>query len=109
MSPLITVLLAGLSTQPSQEKLHLPAIFSDGLVLQRNIPIPIFGTAKPGNRVVVEMGTERLSTYAEKDGRWMVKLSPHGAGGPYIIWVKTAATQIRLQDVQVGEVWLASG
>ena len=89
--------------------LHLPQIFSDGMVLQRNAPIPIFGSAKPGTRVVVQLASERKATYAGKDGRWILRLNAHSAGGPYDLTVKTSAQQLNFHDLLIGEVWLASG
>ncbi len=89
--------------------LVMPQIFSDGMVLQRNMQIPIFGTAKPGVRVLVQLASEKKATYADRNGRWILRLNPHTAGGPYELDVKTSAQQLTFKNVLIGEVWIASG
>src|SRR5690606_10705020 len=61
----------------------LPRIFSDGMVLQREQPIAIWGWADPGEFVVVRLKNQQQKTTADCDGKWNVRLSPETAGGPF--------------------------
>lgn len=83
------------------------ALFSDGAVLQRGIPVPVWGDADIGERVTVEFQGQKASTVA-KDGRWMVHLKPLRAGGPYGMSI-SGRNRIEIHDMLVGEVWVASG
>ena len=87
---------------------RLPKIFSDGMVLQRDQPIPVFGMAEPGGEVAVTLGEARATATADVDGRWKVELPPMEAGGPHELVVAGADT-LSFADVLVGEVWVASG
>ena len=83
----------------------LPAMFADGAVLQRERPVPVWGTAAPGEAVTVSFRGQTASTQADRLGRWSVALQPAAAGGPYELTVNN----ITLKNVLVGEVWIASG
>ena len=56
-------------------------LFTDGAVLQRDMPVPVWGTADDGEKVTVKFQGQEVSTTA-KDGKWMVKLAALKAGGP---------------------------
>lgn len=84
------------------------AIFSDGMVLQRGKPIPVFGFAPPGSTVSVEFNGQRVSTVTEPEGRWALNLRAVDKPGPHILTVRgTSKTVVR--NVLVGEVWLCAG
>jgi sialate O-acetylesterase len=87
---------------------RLPAIFSDHLVLQRELAVPVWGWADPGERVTVEFGGQRHSAQAAADGRWSVQLGKLSAGEPATLTIRGQNT-IEIKDVLVGEVWLGSG
>src|SRR5882757_7235521 len=82
--------------------------FTDHMVLQRNMPVPIWGTAAPGEKITVSFGKQKKTAVATPDGKWMVKLDKLNAGGPFTCTIKGKNT-ITLTDVYVGEVWLCSG
>ena len=84
------------------------AIFTDHMVLQQERPIPVWGWDEPGTRVLVEFAGRRARGKAGADGRWMVKLPRHEAGGPFTLTVRGTGT-VAFQDVLVGEVWVCSG
>jgi sialate O-acetylesterase len=86
----------------------LPPVLSSHMVLQREMPVPIWGTAAPGEKVTVVFRQQRKNAVAGKDGRWAVKLAPLQAGGPDTLTVSGGNT-LTLDDVLVGEVWLGSG
>ena len=87
---------------------RMPAIFSDHMVLQRDQPIPVFGSADPGGEVVVMLGEAQAEATADDEGRWQAELPAMEAGGPYELIVAGADT-LRFTDVLIGEVWVASG
>ena len=86
----------------------LPSMFADHMVIQRNAPVHIWGNAAPGEVVTVRFRNETRSTTADELGRWQVSLPPGGAGGPFDLQIE-AANSIRISDVLVGDVWVASG
>jgi sialate O-acetylesterase len=90
----------------------LSSVFADHMVLQREMPIQITGSAQPGENVVVTLagpaGTQTGTTQAGSDGVWSVTLGALPAGGDYTL---TASGQNRvvLSDILVGDVWVCSG
>jgi sialate O-acetylesterase len=84
------------------------ALFSDHMVLQRGMAVPVWGTASPGERVTVTVGGEKQSATASADGKWMVRLKSLKPGGPQQMTIAGKNT-ITINDVLVGEVWLGSG
>lgn len=83
------------------------SLFSDHMVLQRNITVPVWGTADAGETVTVSFNGQTVRTQAS-NGKWMVQLQPMKAGGPYTMTI-TGTNTVTLQDVLVGEVWVCSG
>src|ERR1035441_2626333 len=84
------------------------ALFSDHMVLQGGMPVPVWGTAGPGEPVTVTLNGQRQSVAADAAGKWMVRLADLKPGGPYEMTIAGANT-ITIRDVLVGEVWLGSG
>jgi sialate O-acetylesterase len=93
-------------------KLHaevkLPALISDGMVLQQGVKANVWGFADPGEHVTVTLHNQEASTVAGSDGKWTIKVGPFLAGGPYTLTV-AGKTRIVIHDVLVGEVWVCSG
>jgi len=83
-------------------------LFSSEAVLQRGIPIPVWGTADEGEQVTVTLAGETAQSTA-KNGSWQVTLPPLPAGGPYTMTIAGPANTLTLTDVYVGEVWICSG
>lgn len=84
------------------------SLFSDHAVLQRDMPLPVWGTAAPGEAVKVELAGQVAEGRAGADGRWRVTLPALPAGGPYTLTVRGSNT-FTATDILLGEVWLASG
>lgn len=87
---------------------RLPALFTDHAVLQQQLPIKIWGWAEPGEEVRVEFQGRTALTRGSGNIPWMVVLPATKAGGPFSLTV-SGNNRIQLEDVLVGEVWLASG
>lgn len=104
------VILPGRNYASSAAPLRLPSIFSDHMVLQRDMPVPVWGWAEPGETVEVTAGGVTVSTKADESGRWMVKLGAMEASDAVItVTVSTSSKTITFKDVLVGDVWLCSG
>lgn len=87
---------------------RLPHLFSDHMVLQRDMSISIWGWADPGERITVNLGTNTRESVGGSDGRWSVLLPAMSAGGPFTLVVRGKKT-LEMKDVLLGEVWIASG
>lgn len=86
----------------------VPPIISEGMVLQRDMKAPLWGTAGPGEKVVVTFRGKTAKTVGDRDGRWRVNLDPGSAGGPFDLTIQ-GTTRVRVKEVWVGDVWLCSG
>jgi sialate O-acetylesterase len=86
----------------------LPAIFTDHAVLQRDMPVPVWGWAEPGEKVTVAIAEQSHTVKADDKGKWRVYLSPLSVGEPLDLVVK-GNNRIEHKDILVGEVWLCSG
>lgn len=93
---------------PAQADVTLPAVFSDHMVLQSGIPVPVWGQADPGEAVTVTIGAQTKTATAGADGAWSVKLDALMSGEAATVTVK-GKNSITINDVLVGEVWLCSG
>lgn len=98
----------------------LPKILSSHMVVQRDLPVHVWGLASAGEEISVSFRGESRSTTAGDNGRWSLCLAPGAAGGPFSMSVKGTAgpaspqsasqpQTITLDDVLVGDVWVASG
>ena len=93
---------------------QLPAIFGSHMVLQRELPLPIWGRADPGESVTVELATadgkekQTASTKTGPDGKWRITFKPIRTGPSYVLAVK-ASNEIQLTNIEAGEVWFCSG
>lgn len=95
-----------LSFNSAHAAVTLPSIFTDHMVLQRDKAVPIWGKAVPSEEVVVEFAGQKKTTKADANGKWTIKLNPMPANAtPQVL----KAGNVAVQDVLVGEVWLASG
>ncbi|MCL6525091.1 MAG: sialate O-acetylesterase [Thermoflavifilum sp.] len=92
----------------SVAQIHLPRIISDGMVLQRNDTVRIWGWASPHESIQLVFLNEVYHTKADERGNWMIKLLPAPAGGPYSMEID-GNNHITLHDIYIGDVWLCSG
>lgn len=87
----------------------LPPIFSEHMVLEKSAKTPIWGKASPGEAVTVKVGDQTATAKAGDDGLWKAVLDLSKSGpGPFVATVK-GNNEITINDVVVGEVWVASG
>ena len=89
-------------------QIKLPRLISDGMVLQRDIPLKIWGWAAPDEKIEIIFNQKKYKTTTSKDGNWIVILPSQKAGGPYEMTL-SASNTIVLKNILIGDVWLCSG
>jgi sialate O-acetylesterase len=114
MRPVVASAVIGLAiatgAAQGQSALSLGPLFQDHAVLQRDTPIPVWGTADPGDDVTVDVAGNRAIARADGSGRWAVTLPAMAAGGPHALEVHTSSGATRaLSDILVGDVFLCAG
>lgn len=110
MRILFFVMLAALSSTPVlQAELKPSTMFGDSMVLQRGMPVPVWGKATPGQQVTVRFAGQSKSAKADDAGRWQVKLDPLKASSKGATLSISGKATLTFTDVLVGEVWICSG
>jgi len=100
--------LLALLGMAAQAAVRLPAVLGDGMVLQRDHPIAIWGVARPGEAVTVSLRKAQQRAVAGADGQWAVTLPAMTAGGPYTMTVVGENT-LTVTNILIGEVWVCAG
>jgi sialate O-acetylesterase len=108
MRSLLALVLALAVCPVARADVRLPALVGSHMVLQRDAPARVWGWAAPAEIVRVSLGPTRAEATAGSDGRWSVELPPRPAGGPFTMTI-AGRSSITLEDVWLGEVWVASG
>ena len=88
-----------------EAKVKLPTLITDGMILQRNQNVTIWGSADSGEKVNLKFLNKKYQTIADKSGNWKIKLAPMKAGGPF----EMVINEITIKDILIGDVWIASG
>lgn len=105
----IVALTLALTSLSARAELTLPAYYSDHMVLQREVKLPIWGQAKAGDEVTVRIDDQAVKATAEADGGFVAELAPLKAGGPHTLTIESGADKKAFSDVIVGDVWVCSG
>jgi len=103
-----TTLLLLLIAESMTAQVKLPPFFSNNMVLQQGIEIPVWGWASSGEKVTVTLEKATVSVKTNKEGKWLVKLPAMKYGGPYKMTVK-GKNLCTFENVMIGEVWVCSG
>ena len=110
------LLLALLPVSLLSAQVTLPTVLSNHMVIQRDLPVHVWGSAAPEESVTVSFRAETRTTKANALGQWSLYMKPGGAGGPFQLTVSgrgatgaVAEQPIMLEDILVGDVWIASG
>jgi sialate O-acetylesterase len=105
----LVVTMSSLSMEiDSYADVKIPSIFSDHMVLQRNMKIPVWGWARPGENVSVYFAGRQSETLTDKDGNWSLVLDPVVCDEPMTMTIK-GQNVIEIKDILMGEVWVCSG
>ena len=102
--PAIAILFAA----SAASEVKLPYILSDNMVIQRDVPVNIWGWADQGEKVTVTFSNQKVSAKAGKDGSWKVQLKAQPAGGPMEMTIRGKNT-IVLKNILIGDVWVCGG
>lgn len=89
--------------------LKMPLLYTDNMVLQREVPLTIQGTANAGDQVTVSIADRQMKTKVGPNGKWSVTLPPLKAGESYTLKISTNQKVLQYHNVLAGEVWLCSG
>ncbi|MBW8684330.1 sialate O-acetylesterase [Chitinophaga rhizophila] len=108
LKPVLTGVLSCALVINSYADVRLPSLVGSNMVLQRNKPLNVWGWADKGEKVTVSFRNGTYSAVTAADGKWKVQLPAQQAGGPYTMTVSGHNT-IKLENILVGEVWIASG
>ena len=94
-----------------QSQIKVATVLGDNMVLQRNSEVKIWGSAKPGEKLVIKAGWTLNPAVAlcNEKGDWLVKMKTSDAGGPYTILIASLKEKLVLKNIMLGEVWLCSG
>ncbi len=105
ISILILIAVVFLFPKNADAAVKLPRLISNGMVLQRDVPLKIWGWADPSEKVKVEFLGKTYRAKADKRGNWKIELPAIAAGGPYTMKVN----ELEVKDILMGDVWLCSG
>ncbi len=98
-----------LFTAAVRAEVTLPSLLSSHMVLQRDMPVPLWGWAAAGEKVSVSFAGQNKEVTADANGNWNAKLDAMAASAtPQTLTVK-GNNEVKLEDILVGEVWLGSG
>jgi len=87
---------------------RLPKLISDGMILQRDCKVKVWGWADPNEKITIEIAGKKLACQANEKGEWVALLSPQKAGGPFSMEI-TGTNSIKISNILFGDVWLCSG
>ncbi|MBS1663295.1 MAG: hypothetical protein JST68_19785 [Bacteroidetes bacterium] len=102
---LLAALLAG---KTGLAQIKMPRLVADGMVLQRDMPLRIWGWSGPGEKITIKFDGETASGEADSRGKWVIELSPKKAGGPYAMDIN-GINHVWLRNIMVGDVWVCVG
>lgn len=105
---LLTAAITLATVRPAEADVRLPKVFGNNMVLERDVALPVWGWAEPGEDVTVAVGENKATAKADDKGKWMTKLAAMPAGGPHKL-VVTGKNTVTVENVLVGEVWVCSG
>jgi len=103
------LMVATLAPTPVAAEVSVSNLFTDHMVLQRDVPVVVWGKAAAAEQVSIVLADKTETTKADNDGRWQVKLPPLKVGsGPHKLVIE-ASNRIEINDILIGEVWVCSG
>ena len=103
-----TLILLNISIFASGQ-LKVARIFSENMVLQRDVPVEVWGVTNPNEMVKVSLGQDTVAVQASPSGEWNAQLPPQQLGNPLCMHISSESSKIELNNVLIGDVWLASG
>jgi sialate O-acetylesterase len=98
-----------LANSAAGSTLEVAGLFGNGMVLQREQPLPVWGRAAPGTEVTVALAGQQATAAADTDGTWRVTLPAMPVGGPHEMRITAGAQSLAFTGALIGDVWLFSG
>jgi sialate O-acetylesterase len=89
--------------------LVLSPLFSDGMILQHGVPVPISGESAPEAQITLSFLGKEYKAGADGNGKWVILLDSHSPGGPHSMEISDKLETISIKDIYFGDVWLCSG
>jgi len=108
MIKFVALIICIIFTLSIHAQVKLPHLISNGMILQRDTKIKIWGWAAIEEKVTVHFNNKTYNTTTAKDGKWIMTLSSMPAGGPYNIQID-ASNHITIKNILIGDVWVCSG
>ncbi len=106
---LTTMLLASfLMFDQSNAQISLPKLISDGMVLQRDVKLTIWGWASSGEKVEIDFLNKKYSSVTDKNGNWSITIPKLKSGGPFDMVIK-GKNEIVIKNILIGDVWVCGG
>ena len=109
MNKLLVVSVLSFAPLSAHADVTLNGVFTDHMILQRDIPVPVYGTAEPGEKVNVAFAGKEKSVVADKDGNWSVKLDAMKVSTTPAVMTVSGKNKLTLNDILMGDIWICSG
>ena len=106
---LVIVVLGLVCTFQLSAEIKLSGIFGDNMVIQRDVPVMIWGWGDKGESVTVHFNGQHRKTRVMKNGRWELELEKMPFGGPYDMTIVGRENTIRIGNILIGDIWFCSG
>ncbi|MFN8257112.1 MAG: sialate O-acetylesterase [Bacteroidales bacterium] len=108
-STFLVVILSLFLSFPLAGQVKMPRLISDGMVLQRNAKVKIWGWAGKNENITLHFLDSTYKLSANDDGNWLITISTPGKTGPFEMQIKTSGNSITIHDILLGDVWVCSG
>ncbi len=108
MKTVLSAILLLLASSSAIAQIKLPRLIRDSMILQRDVPVNIWGWAAAGEKISVSFNSKTYRTNTDATGKWQLQLPATKAGGPYTMDIVGSNT-IRLKEILFGDVWFCSG
>ena len=108
LQSLLIILVFSVFNSTLNAQIKLPKLISDGMVLQRDVEIPIWGWASANEKIVVRFNGKTYKTSASAAGEWKMDLRKMKSGGPYTMTI-SGKNNLEVKDILIGDVWLCTG
>lgn len=95
-------------SDPVLGQIKLPRIIRDSMVLQRDVPLKLWGWASPNEVININFRQKKYKTRADESGKWIIKLNPQSFGGPFNLIISGKNT-VTIHNILIGDVWFCSG
>lgn len=93
----------------AQAELQLSSLFANHMVMQRDMPVPVWGWAEPGEQITIAIDNQRHTATADATGKWMARLAPMSVGEARKMAIKGKVDLLEITDILVGDVWVCAG